>query len=100
MRMQRQLIGLVFIGMLVLMALGMNTSIPPVYAQEDEKLSITSEEVEVMSGEQAYVSYLAAPTEGGPYPGIVLIHSFRGLEEGYRTMTDEFAARGFVVLAV
>lgn len=60
----------------------------------------TSGEVEVMSDGQAYQSYLAAPTEGGPYPGIILIHSFRGLEAGYKTMVDQLAAEGFVVLAV
>lgn len=69
-------------------------------AQAPEGLEVTSSEVEVESNGQTYVSYLAAPSEGGPYPGIVLIHSFNGLEEGYRTMTDRFAARGFVVLAV
>lgn len=57
-------------------------------------------DVEVMSGGQAYASYLAAPDTAGPHPAIVLIHSFNGLEEGYRTMTDNFAAEGFVVLAV
>jgi carboxymethylenebutenolidase len=62
--------------------------------------SATGSDVEVTSGGQAYASYLAAPTQAGTYPGIVLIHSFRGLEEGYRTMTDEFAGQGFVVLAV
>jgi carboxymethylenebutenolidase len=62
--------------------------------------SATGSDTEVTSGGQAYASYLAAPSEAGTYPGIVLIHSFRGLEEGYRTMTDEFAAQGFVVLAV
>jgi len=56
--------------------------------------------VEVMSGGQAYESYLAAPTAAGVYPGIVLIHSFNGLEEGYKTMVDQFAAQGFVVLAI
>ncbi|NDJ75128.1 MAG: dienelactone hydrolase family protein [Chloroflexi bacterium] len=66
----------------------------------DEMMEIESADVDVMSGGQAYASYLAAPADGGPYPGIVLIHSFRGLEEGYRTMTDQFAAQGFVVLAV
>ena len=63
-------------------------------------MTVNSEDVEVMSGGQAYQSYLAAPSEGGPYPGIVLIHSFNGLEEGYRVMTDRFAGEGFVVLAV
>jgi carboxymethylenebutenolidase len=70
------------------------------FAQGTDGLAVTSEDIEVMSGGQAYQSYLAAPTEGGPYPGIVLIHSFRGLEPGYRTMVDQFAAQGFVVLAV
>lgn len=67
---------------------------------EDMGMAVTSEDVSVMSGEQAYESYLAAPEGEGPYPGIVLIHSFNGLEEGYRTMTDQLAAEGFVVLAV
>ncbi|WP_238625574.1 dienelactone hydrolase family protein [Aggregatilinea lenta] len=69
-------------------------------AQGPDDMEITSSDVEVTSGGQAYESYLAAPAEGGSYPGIVLVHSFRGLEEGYRTMTDRFAAQGFVVLAV
>ena len=60
----------------------------------------TGSDVEVTSGEQVYQSYLAAPDAEGPHPGIVLVHSFNGLEEGYRTMTDQFAAEGFAVLAV
>ena len=71
-----------------------------VRAQDPTALPITSADVEIVSGDQAYVSYLAAPNEGGPHPAVLLIHSFRGLEEGYRTMTDQFAAEGFVVLAV
>ena len=72
----------------------------PALTSAQEMLAIESADVEVMSADQAYASYLAAPAEGGPYPGIVLIHSFNGLEEGYRTMTDNLAAEGFVVLAV
>lgn len=72
----------------------------PTLLLAQETLEAESADVEVMSGDQAYLSYLAAPTSGGPYPAIILIHSFRGLEEGYRTMTDQLAAEGFVVLAV
>ena len=43
---------------------------------------------------------MAAPAAPGPHPAVVLIHSFNGLEPGYRDMTDRFAAEGFVVLAV
>lgn len=63
-------------------------------------MEIESSDVQVMSAGLVYESYLATPVDGGPYPAIVLIHSFNGLEEGYRTMTDHFAAEGFVVLAV
>jgi carboxymethylenebutenolidase len=69
-------------------------------AQDTNGMDITSGDIDITSDGKAYASYLAAPSAGGPYPGIVLIHSFRGLEEGYRTMTDQFAAEGFVVLAV
>jgi carboxymethylenebutenolidase len=65
-----------------------------------QETAATGADVEVTSGDQVYQSYLAAPDEGGPYPGIVLVHSFRGLEQGYKDMVDDFAAEGFVVLAI
>ncbi len=61
---------------------------------------IISENIEVMSDEQAYQSYIAYPADEEVYPAVVLIHSFNGLQEGYREMTDAFAAEGFVVLAI
>lgn len=70
------------------------------FAQDEPMMAVESGDVEVTSGGQAYQSYLAAPAEGGPYPAVVLVHSFNGLEQGYRDMTDQFAAHGFVVLAV
>lgn len=66
-----------------------------VVAQEVEQST-----VEVVSGGQTYPAYLAAPSDEGKYPAVILIHSFRGLEDGYKVMTDQFAAEGFVVLAV
>ncbi|MCC6805074.1 MAG: dienelactone hydrolase family protein [Anaerolineae bacterium] len=91
MRIRFAAILLILIGIAVLPAAA--------YAQ-DVTENVTSGDVEVTSGGQAYQSDLAAPAEAGVYPGIVLIHSFNGLEEGYRTMVDQFAAEGFVVLAV
>lgn len=69
-----------------------------VHAQET--MNAEGGDVAVTSGGQDYASYLAAPSQPGVYPAIVLIHSFRGLEQGYRDMTDQVAAAGFVVLAV
>ncbi|VVB88188.1 Acylamino-acid-releasing enzyme [uncultured archaeon] len=55
--------------------------------------------VEIVSGNQTYPAYLAAPTEDGKKPAVVLIHSFNGLEPGYRNLTDNFAREGYVVVS-
>jgi len=56
--------------------------------------------VSVASGGKQYASYIAAGPGTAPRPGIVLIHSFNGLEQGYKDLVDGFAADGFVVLAI
>ena len=67
---------------------------------QDDMMTVVSEDIIVTSDSQDYESYLAYPDAEGIYPGIVLIHSFNGMEQGYRDMTDQFAAEGFVVLTV
>ncbi|NYT08078.1 MAG: dienelactone hydrolase family protein [Methanomicrobiales archaeon] len=57
------------------------------------------ETVTISSGDLDYPAYLASPGDGQRHPGVVLVHSFRGLEPGYRDMTDRFASEGFVVIA-
>ncbi len=47
----------------------------------------------------SYPAYLAAPVTTGKHPGIVLIHSFNGLEQGYKDMCDQIASDGFAVIA-
>lgn len=61
---------------------------------------IQRQDIEVTSDGRAYKSYLTAPGGAGPHPAIILIHSNRGLEEGYRTMSDKLAEAGFVVLSL
>ncbi|MDN5339888.1 MAG: carboxymethylenebutenolidase [Euryarchaeota archaeon] len=55
--------------------------------------------VNIQSGGQSYPAYITTPEDGGPFPAVVLIHSFNGLEEGYRVMADRLATEGFVVIA-
>ncbi len=55
--------------------------------------------VNIESGGRTYPAYIAAPDENGTYPAVVLIHSFNGLEPGYREIVDRFAGEGFVVIA-
>jgi len=56
--------------------------------------------INVESAGKSYSSYLSAPSTSGRKPGIVLVHSFNGLEQGYKDLSDRFASEGFVVLAV
>jgi carboxymethylenebutenolidase len=74
-------------AMLALLAL-------PAFAQN------TGQSVTLMSGGKAYASYLSAPSSPARKPGIVLVHSFNGLEQGYKDLVDKFAGDGFVVFAV
>lgn len=55
--------------------------------------------VNIQSGGQSYPAYITTPEDGGPYPAVVLIHSFNGLEPGYQVMVDRLATEGFVVIA-
>jgi carboxymethylenebutenolidase len=55
--------------------------------------------VQIVSGNMTYPAYMAVPTAEGKWPGVVLIHSFNGLEPGYKTLVDKFASDGFAVIA-
>lgn len=60
---------------------------------------VKNETVQIASGGKTYPAYMAAPTAEGKWPGVVLIHSFNGLEPGYKTLVDNFASEGFAVIA-
>lgn len=48
---------------------------------------------------RVYPAYMAVPVTPGKHPGLVLVHSFNGLEQGYKDMCDRIAGDGFVVIA-
>jgi carboxymethylenebutenolidase len=60
---------------------------------------IRSANVEIVSQSLTYPAYLAEPTGSGKKPAIVLIHSFKGLEPGYKNITDDLAKEGYIVLS-
>lgn len=45
------------------------------------------------------IGYLAQPEGEGPFPGVLLIHEWWGLNEGMTVLADALAAEGYVVLA-
>jgi len=59
----------------------------------------TSTSITISAGGKDYPAYLAVPSTGGKHPGIVLLHSFNGLEQGYKDMINRMALDGFVVIA-
>lgn len=44
--------------------------------------------------------YLATPAGEGPFPGVILIHEWWGLNENIKGLADDFAEQGYVALAV
>lgn len=62
-------------------------------------LSVQGSNMTLMSVGKAYPAYLAEPVTTGKYPGIVMIHSFNGLEPGYRALANQLAGEGYVVIA-
>ena len=58
-----------------------------------------NETIRISSGGLDYPAYLASPSEDGKMPALVLMHSFRGLEPGYKSLIDKIAEEGFVVIA-
>lgn len=58
---------------------------------------ITTGEVEYLEGVQGY---LARPEGEGPFPGLILIHEWWGLNDNIRDLAEDFAEQGYVALAV
>lgn len=48
---------------------------------------------------RTYPAYFAALTQSCKHPAIVLLHSFNGLEPGYKIMCDQIDGDEFVVIA-
>ena len=60
---------------------------------------VTGSMISITADGKTYPAYIAVPTSAGKHPGIVLLHSFNGLEPGYKVMCDRMATDGFVVIA-
>lgn len=48
----------------------------------------------------AATGYLAIPATPGPHPALILIHEWWGLNDNIKWYADQFAAQGYVALAV
>ena|GEM_PF-310904 len=64
----------------------------------DSILSEIESEMAVYHEETA--GYLAKPVGDGPFPAVILIHEWWGLNENIKDLADDFAEQGYVALAV
>lgn len=62
--------------------------------------AIRTQTVAIRSGDAEIKCYLAHPEGDGPFPGMLLIHEWWGLNDWVREQADRLARRGFAALAV
>ncbi len=62
-------------------------------------MEVVSQEVNVRTGGENMPSHLARPSSGGPYPALVVVMEAFGLNAHIKSITDRFAAEGFVAIA-
>lgn len=62
-------------------------------------MEVVSEHVLVQTGSESMPCHLARPATGGPYPGLVVVMEAFGLNSHIKSITDRFAAEGFVAIS-
>lgn len=66
-------------------------------AEDDARL--VTEDVTFPGGRGEMQGYLAMPSEGGPFPAVVVVHENRGLNPHIRDVARRVALEGFIALA-
>ncbi len=59
-----------------------------------------SEMIKYISGEDTVSAYLAVPEGSGPFPALIVIHEWWGLNDWIKKDADDFADSGYVALAI
>lgn len=57
------------------------------------------ESIHYVSGDSATTGYLVVPEGEGPFPAVILIHEWDGLNDRVRQVADAFADEGYLALA-
>jgi len=60
---------------------------------------LIAENIEYPSNGQSGIGYVARPDGAGPFPGVIVIQEWWGLEEHIKDVARRFARAGFVALA-
>ena len=62
-------------------------------------MDVVSNSINVKTGSESMPCHLARPVTGGPYPALVVVMEAFGLNDHIRSITDRFAAEGFVAIS-
>jgi carboxymethylenebutenolidase len=83
---------------------------PPPFASTQDGITVLESDPTISAGMVEYTSleldapmlsgYLARPAAPGIYPGVVIVHENRGLQEHNRDVARRYAREGFAALAV
>jgi carboxymethylenebutenolidase len=63
-------------------------------------IAATSKDVSYKSGEDTVKAILYTPAGKGPFPGIIVIHEFWGLNDWVKEQASKLADQGYVALAI
>jgi len=97
--MNRFLIFLIVSGILVITVFITGCTNVPQANQTVVPDPVQGRTISIVADGKTYPAYFAVPAAPGRHPAIVLIHSFNGLEQGYKDMINHMADDGFVVIA-
>jgi carboxymethylenebutenolidase len=85
------------IVLLLMSAAAAAALVPPGASAETE---VITDMVRYKSGADTVSAYLARPQGKGPFPALVVIHEWWGLDDWIKKNAREFAGRGYAALAV
>jgi len=63
-------------------------------------LAVTSKEVSYKSGGETVKAILSTPEGSGPFPGIIVIHEWFGLNDWVKEQASKLTGEGYVTLAI
>lgn len=62
--------------------------------------AVKTQLVQYQSGEETVTGYIAFPEGKGPFPAVILIHEWWGLNDWMKANAKKFADRGYLALAI
>lgn len=74
--------------------------LPPGVTVSPDDPTIVASAVEIAAGDATLLGYLARPAGDGPFPGVLVCHENRGLNEHIRDVARRFGRDGYVALAL